>query len=412
MYLVMELVEGPTLRRLVGESALSVDRVVGLSRQLADGLSHAHSRGVVHRDLKPDNVLVVGDSARIADFGLAISVSSEDARLTTSGVFCTPLYAAPEQLLGKDIDHRVDLYALGATMFEMLTGLPPFQGDANQVMAKKLGCAAPKVGSLAPSTPPALAALVDRLLARKPGSRPQTAGEVIEKLDEIAAGTTPAWSRRRFAIALAAIASAFGFMEMPRSSRVETASSVQSTAAEDPMLPALEHVTAPISIVPEIIQQVPGVDDRGNSAIPMTLDDSGTLTATDHPQPPREVEAKGTAHAAPRILAAAHRPSASVIASSARHQMPHIVGLDVTGSLSQTAVRRAVDRIMPALRGCAPQVGERVVVASFAIGETRRASDLRISGRGSQCLASALSSVRTESVPDMGDVAVQIKIAF
>src|SRR5512143_3422105 len=117
LYLVMELVDGPSLGRLLEQGPLSIARAVRIARQLCEGLGHAHSHGFVHRDFKPDNILVVGEpgseTARICDFGLAISVNEDThARITTSGVVCTPAYAAPEQLLGRPVDHRADLYAL------------------------------------------------------------------------------------------------------------------------------------------------------------------------------------------------------------------------------------------------------------------------------------------------------------
>ncbi|MDB4952888.1 MAG: serine/threonine protein kinase [Myxococcales bacterium] len=394
MYLVMDLVEGPTLRRLVRESVLQSGRVMSLARQLADGLAHAHSRGVVHRDLKPDNVLVVGDSARIADFGLAISVTSDDARMTTSGVLCTPLYAAPEQLLGKDIDHRADLYALGATMFEMLTGLPPFQGDANQVMAKKLSSAAPKLASLAPNVPAGLAALVDRMLARRPEGRPSSASEVIEKLDQLTAGVAPPRSWRRIGIAVAAATGMIAVVQLSRDTKVSVASA--SSARVDPPVPT-PSFTGPLE---------KRTADELPAPVPMTL--ASFIDRATSPRPRDLV---------PRLSPVIHPVGPSVSAArvpppAPHHVAPRIVALDVAGSLSPAVVRRAVERVLPALRGCAGQVGERVVVASFAIGETRRASALQIGGAGSRCLSSAFSSVRTEVVPDLGDVAVQVKVAF
>ena len=129
----MELVEGETLRRVLARGPMLPARVERLARQLVSGLIHAHERGVIHRDLKPDNILVspgaAGELARIGDFGLALT-REDDARLTQSGIVCTPAYAAPEQLLGGAIDHRADLYALGVTLFEMLSGgVMPFPDD-------------------------------------------------------------------------------------------------------------------------------------------------------------------------------------------------------------------------------------------------------------------------------------------
>jgi eukaryotic-like serine/threonine-protein kinase len=187
-YIVMELVDGPTLGALLRQAAMEPERVLRIARQLAEGLEHAHGRGMIHRDFKPDNILVVGEGglevARIADFGLALSTTN-DIRLTTTGVVCTPAYAAPEQLRGAPLDHRVDLYALGTTMFEMLSGgtLPFNSDDVDTSVRTKLAGDAPSILMVAPSTPPALVAIIGRLLATAPERRPQSARAVIRAID-------------------------------------------------------------------------------------------------------------------------------------------------------------------------------------------------------------------------------------
>jgi serine/threonine-protein kinase len=192
MYLVMELVDGPTLGALLEQGPMLPGRAIRFARQLCVGLAHAHARGIVHRDFKPENILVAGppgaESLRIADFGLAISISDDaDARLTTSGVACTPAYAAPEQLLGHDVDLRADLYGLGVTLYEMLTGgILPFAKRSHEVMAWKLTTEWPAVSTHAPRVPPALARLIRRLLARDPNHRPASATDVIDELDKLA----------------------------------------------------------------------------------------------------------------------------------------------------------------------------------------------------------------------------------
>jgi serine/threonine-protein kinase len=186
-YLVMDLVEGTTLAAELHRGPVAPDRVIKIARQLCAGLDHAHSRGVIHRDFKPDNILVVGsgdhETFRIADFGLALSTSN-DTRLTTTGVACTPAYAAPEQLRGGTIDSRVDLYALGTTMFEMLTGgMLPFDGDLQGTIRSKLQGEAPSLLMIVPEVTPALATLVARLLEHSPERRPRSARSVIVALD-------------------------------------------------------------------------------------------------------------------------------------------------------------------------------------------------------------------------------------
>ena len=154
-YLAMELVDGPTLFDLiVGEGPLPLARVRALGAQLCRGLAHAHALGLVHRDFKPGNVVVVqrpgGEVARIVDFGLAIAEPGLEhtTRITTTGsVLGTPAYAAPEQFAGDAVDHRADLFALGVTLYEMLAGRPPFDGTALELLHKN--------ATRPPSAPPA-----------------------------------------------------------------------------------------------------------------------------------------------------------------------------------------------------------------------------------------------------------------
>jgi serine/threonine-protein kinase len=187
-FMVMELVEGPTLGALLREGPMDAERVIMFARQICEGLDHAHGRGTIHRDLKPDNILVLSERdheiARIADFGLALS-KDDETRLTTTGVVCTPAYASPEQLRGEAIDHRVDLYALGTTMYEMLSGgILPFNGDVDATVTNKLTNEAPSILMVAPHVPPALVAIVGRLLSPLPARRPRSARAVIRALDQ------------------------------------------------------------------------------------------------------------------------------------------------------------------------------------------------------------------------------------
>jgi serine/threonine-protein kinase len=205
LFYVMPHVEGETLRsRLTREQALPVADAVRLLRELADALAYAHAQGVVHRDLKPDNVLLSGGHAVVADFGIAKALAaatedgaSPDARLTGTGVAIgTPAYMAPEQALGDPaMDHRADLYALGVIAYEMLAGRHPFAGRTAQALAAAHLTETPtELAERRPDAPPGLAALVMRLLAKDPAARPQRADDVRRALDEI--GATPSGSRR------------------------------------------------------------------------------------------------------------------------------------------------------------------------------------------------------------------------
>ena len=196
LYLVMDYVEGETLCQLIErEAPLAERRVIELSRQLCDGLAHAHANGVVHRDFKPDNVVLEpreGASAvpRILDFGLAITSNEDvfDGRLTQHGwVVGTPAYLSPEQARDEEVDHRVDLYSLGVVMYEMLAGVPPFDGNAMEVAHRNMLEPPPPIRTRNPlaSVSVELERVVRRLLEKDPDDRFQTAEEVIAALDHI-----------------------------------------------------------------------------------------------------------------------------------------------------------------------------------------------------------------------------------
>ncbi|HET9622274.1 MAG TPA: serine/threonine-protein kinase, partial [Kofleriaceae bacterium] len=194
-YIVMDYVDGPSLVTLIGDTPMPALRVVALAREICKGLEHAHAAGIVHRDLKPENILVTpgpGDAGgvpRLVDFGLALSIDQSDARLTETGMTMgTPAFAAPEQLSGKPIDHRADLYALGMTMFEMLTGgLSAVEGSVMEVVAARTARDAPRLRDRVPelAVPRALEDIVARLTRKRPGERFASAREVIDALDAL-----------------------------------------------------------------------------------------------------------------------------------------------------------------------------------------------------------------------------------
>ncbi|HTE52114.1 MAG TPA: protein kinase [Kofleriaceae bacterium] len=200
LYLAMEYVEGRSLARIIAEEApLAPDRVIHLARQLCLGLAHAHQRGLIHRDFKPDNVLVVdgpsGEVPRIADFGLAIFSDGEEhgARLTSAGtVVGTPLYTAPEQALDRVVDQRADLFGLGVSMYEMLAGVPPFDEGTSAIAVLHANLSAPRqpIAERAPGVvvDPALERIVHSLLSADREQRYPSANAVIEALDQLVEG--------------------------------------------------------------------------------------------------------------------------------------------------------------------------------------------------------------------------------
>jgi serine/threonine-protein kinase len=188
LYLVMDFVDGELLSARIDRGPMAADEVVRLARAMAQGLQHAHERGLVHRDFKPDNVILADGVPRIVDFGLAITVepSSESARLTGLGsAVGTPAYAAPEQASRGEADHRADLFALGVTMYEMLAGRLPFSGNHAEIMFQNATATPPELATRTPgvSVPRWLEALVLRLMAHAPGDRFASASDVVRALD-------------------------------------------------------------------------------------------------------------------------------------------------------------------------------------------------------------------------------------
>jgi len=188
-YLVLEYVDGKSLRELLAEGPLPTSRIVEIARQTALALNAAHAAEIVHRDLKPDNLMLVpepdGSSrVKVLDFGIArVSVpNTPDAtHLTRVGVVMgTVAYMSPEQATGQAVDGRTDLYSLGVMMYEMIAGRQPFEADLpSQVLARQLVEPPPP---LPPDAPPGLVALVLHLLAKAPADRPASAREVLDRL--------------------------------------------------------------------------------------------------------------------------------------------------------------------------------------------------------------------------------------
>jgi serine/threonine-protein kinase len=184
-YIVMELVEGPTLRHLIEQQGgLPVLDVIRIGQQVADALDAAHRAGLVHRDVKPANVLVpAAGPVKVTDFGIAKAAGADD--LTRTGtVMGTARYLAPEQVNGRPTDPRTDVYALGLLMFEALCGHPPFGGDTEVATAMaRLTTTAPAVRAERPEVSQALDDVIHRCLARQPAARFGSAAAVRDALD-------------------------------------------------------------------------------------------------------------------------------------------------------------------------------------------------------------------------------------
>ena len=192
LYYVMPYEAGLSLRqRLALEGPLPEDEAVLALRDVCDALAHAHERGIVHGDIKPDNVLLSGHHALVTDFGVAKAVTDATARdpaAATAIPLGTPGYMAPEQIAGDPgIDHRADIYAVGVLAYEILAGRPPFSGDTRQeILSAHLTHAPVPLATHRPDLPEALAGLVMKCLEKRPADRWQTAADLVERLDAIA----------------------------------------------------------------------------------------------------------------------------------------------------------------------------------------------------------------------------------
>ena len=204
LFFVMPYEDGPSLRERLRESgALPIPDALSVLHDVARALAYAHERGVVHRDVKPDNVMISGGAAVVTDFGIAKAIAAsvthsdgasadpETGMLTQAGtVIGTPAYMAPEQATGDAaIDHRADIYSFGCVAYELFAGHPPFPDQkAHQLIAAHIATTPRPIAELRADVPPAVAALITRCLAKAPENRPQSAREVLAALDGAPSG--------------------------------------------------------------------------------------------------------------------------------------------------------------------------------------------------------------------------------
>jgi Leucine-rich repeat (LRR) protein len=184
-YLVMEFIDGCNLEGLVRRGGpLGVKEVLRIAIQVASGLAAAHKYGLIHRDVKPANILLENGVQRVklTDFGLACA--ADDASLTESGLIAgTPLYMAPEQAVGEPLDARADLFSLGSVLYELCTGRPAFRAPTTVAVIKRVRDEAPRpIREVNPDVPEPLCRLIERLHAKKPADRPASAQEVADRL--------------------------------------------------------------------------------------------------------------------------------------------------------------------------------------------------------------------------------------
>lgn len=193
-YIVMEFVEGTSLQDLLARSAkIQPHLAVRIARDVAKGLQHAHQHGIVHRDIKPGNILLTskepspGDAFRVVvtDFGLCQDPDADPALFPPGRMMGTPYYIAPEQARGERADDRSDLYSLGITLFVMLTGKKPFEGRSpSTVVKRQLNDPAPPLVQIDPSLPLMLSRILNKLLQKKREDRYQIAAELLIDLEK------------------------------------------------------------------------------------------------------------------------------------------------------------------------------------------------------------------------------------
>jgi len=183
LYMAMELLDGEELRDVIARGELPLDTAVDIAAQVADGLAFAHERGIVHRDVKPSNIMVLrGSTVKIMDFGIA-RVRMSDVKTQTGLRLGSPRYMAPEQLLGQNIDLRADIFALGVVLYEMLAGIAPFGGeDMQEVMFRVASFDPPAPSRINPAVPTVLDLVVARAIAKDPAQRYQDAASLANDL--------------------------------------------------------------------------------------------------------------------------------------------------------------------------------------------------------------------------------------
>jgi serine/threonine protein kinase len=195
-YFIMEYVEGHTVHEhLVKEGPYTEADALAIVIQIARAMDHAHQAGLVHRDVKPKNILITGNgTAKLADMGLARAVSDREAAEAEAGkALGTPYYIAPEQIRGDmDIDYRADIYGLGATLYHMVAGRPPFQGpDVSAVLQKHLHEPLVPPDHVNPELTNGICEVVELCMAKDPSKRYATTADLIEDLEAVASGLPP-----------------------------------------------------------------------------------------------------------------------------------------------------------------------------------------------------------------------------
>jgi dienelactone hydrolase len=264
-YYVMPFVEGQSLReRLQREGPLSVGEAVRIASEAADALAHAHEKGVVHRDIKPGNILVSAGHAVVADFGIAAAL--DDAaigRLTDTGLSLgSPAYMSPEQAMGeKTLDPRTDIYCLGCVLYEMLAGQPAFEGPVASMVTRKILGEVKPLKTLRPDVPAAIEQAITRAMATAPADRFASADAFMQALQVGLPHAGKGWSRRRglaaAAVLIAVLASAVVMVRANQADAARALRAAQNLAEVEDLIDQGRHEDA-LALAEQVEAELPG----------------------------------------------------------------------------------------------------------------------------------------------------------
>jgi serine/threonine-protein kinase len=298
--IVMRYVAGQSLQEKIDrEGPLGLEVILRLGMQVAAGLAAAHAQGLVHRDSKPANILLENgvERARITDFGLARAAT--DARLTRSGTLAgTPQYMAPEQARGEDVDHRTDLFSLGGVLYAIATSKAPFEADSAVAVLRQVSDTPHRpIASLNPALPTWLGAVIDRLMAKDPAARYQSAAEVAEPKQEPSERDIRPHGRKMPLLAALALVTliALALIVARRDRRISRpgAASAPAPAAVNPPADAALKTAVPVETPPDLLTLGLTANDRKNYAEAVRC---LSVFLERNPESPRALRARGDAH--------------------------------------------------------------------------------------------------------------------
>ncbi|HVG62074.1 MAG TPA: protein kinase [Hyalangium sp.] len=361
--IVMEYVDGKSLDQVLAGPPLPLGLVLKLGTEIADGLGQAHGKGLVHRDLKPQNVIVTpSEHAKILDFGLTRMLGREaqgadpeaDEGLTQPGTLVgTASAMSPEQARGNPIDHRSDLFALGSLLYQMVTGRPPFSGsNLLETLYKVTSHKPPPVAELRSGVPAQLSTLIDALLAKEPDARPQSARLVMAELEQIARTVEEQpWSGPAVAAAPAVqgeLANMSTAAPLPVRA-VQALASVSAARPENQLAPPVPVVR--VLVITELLTRAPAGDASSPWGLTAANDDRLLPAARDALARFGGLEAEGTGH---RLVWIFERPTDAIGFALAYH---HVVAALTPGQEGELAARATVHQGEIALRESEPRQG-------------------------------------------------------